>query len=117
MVRRKGVDYYRQLAGGKAIQRSHTNQSLLNELHIIVNKLGHFPKQREINKSLQSAIFRRGGLEKFEQLYDAEHNPTYTINKKKCSKCQSYLEHNKFATSKYHKDGLYSICRLCKRQS
>lgn len=125
MVRNGGVNYFRKMSRKPVIQNNdYSESSIVSLLHEVVLSICKFPTLNEIekhfnNKKLNMAIWRRGGLSKFETLYDQKYNKSYHPEKKKCGRCEEYKERtkNEFYTNNRSKDGFYSVCIKCRKGS
>ena len=69
-----GLNYFREKMGYDTIQKSKgywTDETIISELKLVIEELGHFPNQKELNKMGKSdlihAIIRNGGINYFRE--------------------------------------------------
>jgi predicted ester cyclase len=75
-----GINKYREMLGEKLIQVSPgywTEEIILEELKKIKDEIGHFPKQKELNGSLErsdlaNAMAKHGGFNKYREILGEE---------------------------------------------
>lgn len=75
-----GLNYFRKLMGYELLQKPRgywkTDENIIKELDLIINKIGHFPVHDEIIKNVGNgliiAINRRGGINRFRELMGYE---------------------------------------------
>lgn len=75
IIKYGGVNKFRKLNGNKILHSLAgywTDEKIIEELKIIIKKLGHFPTQYELlgldRNDLVSAIYKNGGVNKFREL-------------------------------------------------
>lgn len=111
-----GPNKYRKLMGYDYIQKPDgywTDETIINELMVIIGNVGYFPTQKEFRKlnrqDLGNAIGKHGGVNKYRKLmgYDIlQHSPNYWTEEKVIIELTNISKRiGRFPTQQY----LYSI--------
>lgn len=115
MLKNGGFNYFRSKTGYEIIKQDKkywNEKNILEELKIIVNKIGHFPVQSELHKmkrfDLSVAITRNGGHLHFRELLKIP----VSIQEKHTSELMSYIGKRGKASEDIVYKILFEYCKI-----